>query len=483
LLWLAATAGSACHAALSGYPFATNPETPNWYAAKALYHPIGQLYSGIVERCEAANIAAPSYESVLTCSAGWSTSRVPLTVAIDVTNVVDPVVYSYTDYEGTHTATGYPPVTRAFLAELDDRLEACIPHYADTNTWSTWTPSNLFTRLDIGHVHTNGTAYWTRAYAKPYSWWIWSAAYTGEWTRTWQGSADWNSRAPSNAYTSLAFATNYPVLVCSTAATFQLVLTGIGPDSEGLGETVDVSTVTTPLTRPWRTISSASITASSGIATGMWYAIGYTNQPALHGDLPGHLDAGYLDERFAVLDALRHSTAVATFATNVTTGSQGDSWDWDSAVAEVEEEWPDPIFGYPANPYPCRFLAGWLESSEYAIVRVMVRTARAIVHPPTNYPCSIDVQIFPVAGTDAGIGPPTYDDLGEGWAGYEWNSIFTYGPDVFTGSITSTTIGTMEFPAPVAAAPASTGVTNGSTLGWMTEPTNIRALVIFDFDY
>jgi hypothetical protein len=115
--------------------------TSSWYFAR---HdgPIGNLWSGAVERCIAAGVTPPHLvediylsdgrtQSVVSVGALAVTNTVHLARLHRVTNQIGPYVWTYSDLGSSVTATSAMPVTRALLDEIDLAIARAIPSYAD----------------------------------------------------------------------------------------------------------------------------------------------------------------------------------------------------------------------------------------------------------------------------------------------------------------------------------------------------------------
>lgn len=118
--------------------------------------PILQLYSAIVERCQAAGVATPTTVVTWTWYAGMSnyigttnfittnttpwttnaceyTNSIAITTNIVLTNQWTPYAYQYTVTGATITATGTPTITRQAMVDLDSKIFELIPYFVNTN--------------------------------------------------------------------------------------------------------------------------------------------------------------------------------------------------------------------------------------------------------------------------------------------------------------------------------------------------------------
>ena len=344
-------------AGFDGFPLANNTNAPTWYEARELYNPIGQLYSGVVERCSVTTVASPEIIETWIVSAGSSnevetvvdggvtnvyTNIVLLTQEITTTNQLAPFEYTCTDPSGTYSATGFPYLTHYFLDKLDDTIDALIPKFLagslktngnfnayfasvlpfenDPNIgglvhdFPTESKAGLFDRTGIGFATnlttnvagyvTGGTAYYTRQPPTTRNWLIAELhAATNGWTDIDIGDFDIKY-----------FNTNvFPIVTyiqggTNSLATTSLTITGdaLNTSNQTLfatSEIVSVSSTTTLCTVQWFDITSIT-TASTINNTGDVFAISYTNEIALYGDRPYRLYSSDLDERWTVLTNL-----------------------------------------------------------------------------------------------------------------------------------------------------------------------------------
>lgn len=354
-----------CNAGFVDFPITNNVD---WYSLTN--NPIGQIYSGIVERAEFAGVAAPSIVETWTVFDGYSTNFTYWTngattgtytnVVIDTTTVTTTNQFgpfTYTPSFGG-TATGYPYLTMDTWADLDTKLESLfddfIAYNAATNPtkWHStaevtdWIYSggtylytnsgisnypittipaesmeNLFYNNDIGYVEdaltnefgivTNGTAYWTRQPEYTNAWLIGEAHYTGSWYTV--EISQFQKRLYETNFPSLKYivggtnAFGGPVNV-TVAGTF---LNLDDQTTSSSSEIVALSTTNnTPTTKHWFNITS--ITPASSFNTGDVVSLVYTGKFALYGDKSVVLYAEDLNERYEAIKALKYTKGLPT---------------------------------------------------------------------------------------------------------------------------------------------------------------------------
>ena len=389
----------------AGFPLADGANY-TWYEAREVYNPIGQIYSGIVERCEVTTITAPNIVQTWTVSAGSSnqvvgayTNVILLTDTITTTNQLGPFTYSYTDPSGTYTATGYPYVTRAFLNALDTTIDSLIPKFASTNsqvftsgTYDTdwfgvkygwyWdndgslfyehalndfpaeSKAGLFYREGVGYatnLTTNayfysseawvdgGIAWYTRQPATTIDWLLSESHYTSNgFTFVDIGALDtrlYQDIKPVVRY--LQGGTNALSAVSLTIQGSALVLSN--QSTVATSEVVSVSATNTACTVQWYDITNIT-SASTSANTGDTYSVIYTNEVVLYGDRPYRLYAADLDERAAVLGALTHAIGEGPIVQNWTYNAtnyhkRGDSISENTAAEARTEAENDYDYG------------------------------------------------------------------------------------------------------------------------------------------
>lgn len=133
-----------------------------WYEAEQLAV-CAQIYTALVERCIATGATQPSIVESYAVYAGYSnivytndsvvwTSRLVLTNTYTVTNCFAPFQYSYTDPQGTFTATGMPLVTDEMVESLLANTTNLIGRFVDhrvfgTNYFITRVPTSTWANL------------------------------------------------------------------------------------------------------------------------------------------------------------------------------------------------------------------------------------------------------------------------------------------------------------------------------------------------
>ena len=337
-------------AAWSGYPL--EDQTGNWYQVREWYDPIGQLYSAIVERCEATGETKPNIVETWTCSAGTNqqivvsngltfTNWLLVTTNITKTNQLKEFEYTYNDHSGGHTATAFPYLTHYFMGELDDVIDNLWDRYTPTNLLDDGSMSNYFVNilaaqqedpnsgvtdwppygskahylhyLGIGYVEdahtnaggyvTNGTGYFTRQPPRTSNWQMAECVYSNAWG--YRAGQNFDQRYYEEAY--------YPVITYVTTGSVPAVdvtLSGrtLTPSSQALSndtETISISAgvSNTPCTKYWYEVTNITVSGSGSDRDSV--VARWTNSVVLYGDRPFRLYARDLDERYKVLDGMR----------------------------------------------------------------------------------------------------------------------------------------------------------------------------------
>ena len=389
---------------MAGYPWGADGQT--YHEARETYNPLGQIVSGVVERCEVVpQVSMLNIVETWTCSAGTSnhygtatnvsgtvtnlipyTNTYPIYTNIVVTNQVGPFEYTYTDTGGVErTGTSYPPVTRGFLHSLDSKIQQLIPYFVCTNAageggnMSSYfdltygdnihplgapmeSMGGLFSRNNIGYFtnmtedswgHTNGgSAWWTRTPAITSHWPLATAHYTGTWVQTRIGDFDtryheWDER-PVLEYTS-AGANPLSSLSVTVAG---LVLNMTNQTTASDSEVVVVTSSNTPLTLPfWRVTSITPATAPPN--TGDLFVAAWTSNVPLYGTQPYRLYVTDMNERARVLALLMWTTMeIRAPAGTGDTDRRGQYWDESTAEAAYDDciaGWPGTSWGVSAS--------------------------------------------------------------------------------------------------------------------------------------
>lgn len=240
--------------------------------------------------------------------------------------------YTYSDAEGSHTATAFPWVIQSQIAYIDQYISDCIPFFVATNrsqsgnftTWFDrgettnkqnnfpfWTKAELFTHRQIGFVTnfytncwgiTNGDAYFTRYPLTTNQWLIFETSYV----------SNWNTNTINNK--GLKYYENIPPVAIyhlgGSETQKPLSFTFYGEEIvrsnqslTSVNETVSISLGTTALTKIWYSITNVTVSGNAA-NTGDVLSIVYTNPHAVYGDFPYQILAQDLDERWKVLDSL-----------------------------------------------------------------------------------------------------------------------------------------------------------------------------------
>lgn len=330
-----------------GWPVSSSS---TWYSVEDLHY-VPQLYSSIVERCQAVGVAEPVIVNSWSVQAGFSnpivatnsttgliaTNPIPKYMTVSTSNQWGAVSYIYTNYDGAvESGVFYPYVKQGDIAALDAKVDVLIPKFCVTNelvagNFGSWfaktslpsafpmeTKGGLFYRQNIGywtnltvdaHGLTNGTvAYYTR----------WPAQATNEWTlgSVTYGTNGWAFSRINDLDLRLYDQSVRPVLryipgSTSTAAfpsiTFNLSGTALRFSDQVATSAVEsvsmVSTGEVQLTIPWKVISGISVTGTP-VTNGDSFVIAYYTPFTLYGDMPFRLFAQDLNERQRIINAL-----------------------------------------------------------------------------------------------------------------------------------------------------------------------------------
>jgi len=358
---------------------------------------VQEIYSAVVERCQAAGIAEPAITTTLNIDAGTSNEVTWYTNALGVTNWVTNVhlltesitvtneISSFT--WGTNTCHTW--LRAEFVQSLDEKIQELIPYFLATNqagadgTFSNWfgltnqagaypselpveSKAGLFSRIGVGFT-TNltsnawgfvdgGFARWTRhPRSAPLEQVLGEAQYrTGAWTYVHIKSLErrmysYDARpilryypSGTNALTPISCTITGPAIKLSDQSTFTT------------GEFVNITATNTACTVRWFYATDIAFT-SAPPNTGDVFALMWTNavpvyQYAADEEL-GWLSAENLDERRQVLDALRWTPGVPVWAlvsgnpTNDTWTGPGDNEvTWAAATNEADTGWG--TYGY-----------------------------------------------------------------------------------------------------------------------------------------
>ena len=426
---------STAFAGWDGFPCPTNV---SWYSLET-NHYVSQLYSGLVERCDAIGSARPSVvDTYSNLFAGYTNTYTTITngdifvitnnficyTNVTVTNQFLPFEYSWSQTNGTSgTATCYPSIKRSWFTTWDSKLFSICTSYVDTNqlgtdgTYNAWfslpaqsnnigasspqiTITGLFSKAAIGWTNRN-VAHWTQSAYANSSDWLLASIHSGsnavnQWTfKRW---TDLTTAHPCNSlYTPIA-----EYIAAGTNAVTNLQMTVSGTAWGSLGSNVLTtsevvsfsSTNDTVLTNSWRTITDitcSSVRANSNDAI----RVTYKTLPSLYDSSVGWmLTPESLNERKACIDQLTVSSVSASSGFNSFGEiSEGYGFDFQSpygggangAMAQADASWPTSTlsYSYVNGSYSMRCRdAGWVVNRHYA---QLTRTDWATSNtPPTN---------------------------------------------------------------------------------------------------
>ena len=373
----------------ANWPAEGRPFYENWM--------VQEIYSSVVERCEAAGIDPPNIVQTWQVDSG-NTNYVYVDGGVTYTSVV-PTYASVTTTNtiGTFVSGGYTGqtfLTRSFVNSLDTKIEELIPYFVITNEASggnylTWfntelavgfpddfpmeSQAGLFQREGIGFTTnlltnsfgtvTSGEAYWTRQPPMTSHWVLAQAHYTK--VGTWQSGYgnEFNRRYYGNVYPVIKYITAGPN---PQANTITVTLSGLqiqqsDQDLLGAYSIISVTTEYTPLSKYWYRVEWM---VANGVAanTNDSIQIVYTNETVLYGDRPFLLYGRDFDERQKALNAMRWTrqtpewVAPTSGVTNYWEGcTDGGAqppppFSWNQAKADVEANWA-PNSGLSPDPY------------------------------------------------------------------------------------------------------------------------------------
>lgn len=302
-----------------GFISTVGPDSVQWF--ESVY---GVPDGGVISSAE--TVATPAGIQVYT-----------LTTNIITTNAFSPFEYSV-DYDGTtYTGTGFPHLTWAALEWLDQQIESVSEYYVPAVTTTSLPPSGASILLweddweshgefslvgaagvgltETGTYITGGgaTGTWTRTkYTRQpdvdYDWLLTEIVHVG--TNVWETTAyevfDVSlPRSYTNGPRVEIYSTN------AVPATVDVLLDGLvrndhwyGTDTITTNETVASGSYATNL---WHSITNMDVTVTSGtLSTGDYVVVYYEGPITLYGARPRRLYASDLEERAAVIDALRY---------------------------------------------------------------------------------------------------------------------------------------------------------------------------------
>jgi hypothetical protein len=331
-----------------GWPVPTNA---SWYGYQT-NHYFAQLWSGLVERCDAAGAAYPSAQvDTYTVPAGFSnivttnggalvTNWFPIYTTVAVTNQFLPFTYSYSNAWGSGSNTCNPYLRRSWFTAWDAKALALIPSFLDdtrmsNGTFNAWflstngpgtgpttfpamTATGLFARAPLGFV-TNGATYFTQHLAFPTSD-IVLASFQ------WRTNGWWT--APMAPYSTNVFLdTERPRIefVESTGPTnpwpaFTVTVSGLQwvASTRAVSATTETFTVTSPApvasTTCWYQVQSATYSTNSlDPATNATWRLVYPAWAAVHAPVHLRLYSIEFNERRTLLQHLGWTSAGEPF--------------------------------------------------------------------------------------------------------------------------------------------------------------------------
>jgi hypothetical protein len=109
---------------LDGYPFADSFPTQDWNTIESLYNPMGNYYTGVVERCAAVGVSFSYSRSYAVY--GFFNDTATTEIYTNKVNQLGP--FTYLDNNSV-TRTYTPPLDHDFIAKLDSWMMRITPSY------------------------------------------------------------------------------------------------------------------------------------------------------------------------------------------------------------------------------------------------------------------------------------------------------------------------------------------------------------------
>lgn len=375
----------------TGYPL-TNDVSFYGYASN---HYVSQLYSALVERCQATGVALPSVVDSWTVYAGqtnnvktntWTESGATNTTVttnyfivyktVSATNCFVPFEYTYTNPVGGATVTNicYPTIKRSWLTTWDSKFDAVLTYFVNTNeevagsfnSWFSnsvrtnlrdsanppyWAKTNLFRVLGVGY-QTNAVAHWTHTPEHDSADWLLAAIYsTGtnvtQWTyKKFTALTNMHPRdasiKPVAEYVRAGF--DGPNVLTNLSLTVRgWAWNDTGTGLVSTAETVAFdSTNDIALSYAWGSVTSITCTAHRPNSNDA-VRIVYKEQPTVYDTSPPYrLYSVQLNERQKAINALVWSGANASFSNGTwrKMSNPGAEGAWSGATNSSSATWP-----------------------------------------------------------------------------------------------------------------------------------------------
>ena len=314
------------------------PSNTTWYVL-ATNHYIAQLYSGLVERCEAAGVASPTNTDTWIAFSGTNASGVIQYINVVTTNVYAPFEYTYTD-PITSTpilSTNYPYVKQAWIAKWDQFFSTCgrvsgvwvdRAQFDANGLLTAWytnlTNSVVFPALTYTQIFANasvgyGTNF-TRRPLLPTNDLVMCSIQS-------RGSNQWSFARIDTSDSYRYDQTALPWFELSTDfyawPTQSFTITGqvwntTTQTASNDSETITIGGITNyHLTKLWHNVTNITGAAGYGLlASNTTWRIAYRDGYATYGNMPYRLYALDLNERRNVLAQLTHTAKTYTIWVN-----------------------------------------------------------------------------------------------------------------------------------------------------------------------
>jgi hypothetical protein len=405
--------------------------TSSWWHLRSP-GPVGSLWSGVVERCEAAGVSGPHLVEDILLADGRTqelvsvgslsvTNTIRLSKWYRVTNQIAPYVWSYSDLGSSVTSTTSLPVTRALLEEIDVALLRCIPYYADptnppplssfpTGDYPIEPLGNAYLpqlMLDAGvglvtNAVTNAAGvvvdadwYWTRQMLSESRVRLAQAVY-GAVTNDWQLSFPSSLPTPSWPSPSRPWAFFDALAPTSLSVVVQgFALVETNQSFAAASETVSLSSTPAALTSVWHSVTNLQFSAPA--ATGSVVTIAWTNDLAVYSsNLWAHtLQAAALNERAAIISSLIRVDLGAGSVSNLArhVGNSSDL-DWATLQAEVEADFSSTTLGSHAREFVwARAQAATLGRTNYTARATAALSRYSVSGLSTNFPGDLELWL------------------------------------------------------------------------------------------
>jgi len=320
-----------------------------WAQSAEQYRPMGQIFTGIQERCIVSDVSELSIVESWIAYAGTNTNTqvvgsitytnsILVTTNIVTTNQIGPFSYQYDDLSGSHTATGFPFITRNMIFKMQSKTKDLY----DSDVWVSTNPvsgtvgsyfasdvtnaypddlpiesfAGSLSRQGLGYTTnmttniwgftTGGDGLFTRMPETTNNWTLGESHYTGAWIYVDNSLFDTNyldsSVFPILQYRNGGGGTNELTTLDVTVSGFRLN-TPLGT-TNATTESVTITATNTTLTNQWYDVTNITISAAA-MNTNDVLALVWTNDIVLYGAAPFMLYAEDVDELQQMINALQ----------------------------------------------------------------------------------------------------------------------------------------------------------------------------------